>query len=662
MSSNQLGQAVEETVERRPFKFSKTKFFHGILEVSSEDSSSPIKEVPEKEAPSDQFNLQIPTASQLHVDVGRVTNEYYEYIQLNQGISQGRVEAVKDFLNRWPDAVDKFINPYETPLLKACAYGNPEIVKLLLRRMTPEQMLPKMSQSAFYNTPLTIVAVSGNMEIAEALVAKNPKLLEIPGNNGEIPVVVAVENTQMEMARYLYNRTPVEVLLDKDGFHGILLLLNAIYYKKLDMALDLFNKSRRLAVTKHLQIDSVPIIVLASKPDIFPGGCHLGPLKRFIYSCIQVKQPPFPKPSRSNKGHQNTLMGKLLKCLSKWTGIDELYRLKVTHLQAKKLLRGISEETLALGLKERSESVDEALLFAVRYGNVDFLVEMIKNNSELLWSTGTSTLFNTAVEVRQEKVYSLLYGLGDRKYLFLADKNSDGNSVLHLAGYPPPNYKLATVVSATLQMQSELQWFKEMERIVPAIEKERVNTEDLTPIEIFRKEHEAMRLEAEKWMKDTAMSCSFVAALIVTVTFAAIFTVPGGTDDNSRGKPFHLHKPKFVIFIVSDLISCFASCTSVLIFLGILTARYAFDDFLFSLPAKMIAGLSTLFVSIAAMLVAFSSSLFTIFNVPWIVAPTIFLACFPALLFVRIQYPLLKELIFSTYGKKIFDRKMKSLF
>ncbi|XP_010490989.1 PREDICTED: ankyrin repeat-containing protein NPR4-like isoform X5 [Camelina sativa] len=612
MSSNQLGQAVEETVERRPFKFSKTKFFHGILEVSSEDSSSPIKEVPEKEAPSDQFNLQIPTASQLHVDVGRVTNEYYEYIQLNQGISQGRVEAVKDFLNRWPDAVDKFINPYETPLLKACAYGNPEIVKLLLRRMTPEQMLPKMSQSAFYNTPLTIVAVSGNMEIAEALVAKNPKLLEIPGNNGEIPVVVAVENTQMEMARYLYNRTPVEVLLDKDGFHGILLLLNAIYYKKLG---------------------------------------------------IQVKQPPFPKPSRSNKGHQtDTLMGKLLKCLSKWTGIDELYRLKVTHLQAKKLLRGISEETLALGLKERSESVDEALLFAVRYGNVDFLVEMIKNNSELLWSTGTSTLFNTAVEVRQEKVYSLLYGLGDRKYLFLADKNSDGNSVLHLAGYPPPNYKLATVVSATLQMQSELQWFKEMERIVPAIEKERVNTEDLTPIEIFRKEHEAMRLEAEKWMKDTAMSCSFVAALIVTVTFAAIFTVPGGTDDNSRGKPFHLHKPKFVIFIVSDLISCFASCTSVLIFLGILTARYAFDDFLFSLPAKMIAGLSTLFVSIAAMLVAFSSSLFTIFNVPWIVAPTIFLACFPALLFVRIQYPLLKELIFSTYGKKIFDRKMKSLF
>lgn len=99
--------------------------------------------------------------------------------------------------------------------------------------MTPEQMLPKMSQNASYHTPLTVIAVSGNMEIAEALVAKNPKLLEIPGINGQIPVVVAVENTQMVMARYLYTRTPVQVLLDDDGYHGSLLFLNAIFYKML---------------------------------------------------------------------------------------------------------------------------------------------------------------------------------------------------------------------------------------------------------------------------------------------------------------------------------------------------------------------------------------------------------------------------------------------
>lgn len=203
---------------------------------------------------------------------------------------------------------------------------------------------------------------------------------------------------------------------------------------------------------------------------------------------------------------------------------------------------------------------------------------------------------------------------------------------------------------------------QEVERIAPEIEKERVNTDEQTPSEIFTKEHEELRKEAEKWMKDTAMSCSLVAALIVTVTFAAVFTVPGGTDDEARGKPFHLKDRRFVTFVVSDLISCFASCTSVLIFLGILTARYSLEDFLVSLPTKMIAGLSILFVSIAAMLVAFSSALFTMLsddNEKWIVSPTILLACFPALLFVLLQYPLLKEMIFSTYGKGIFDRNMK---
>ncbi|XP_009130833.2 uncharacterized protein LOC103855580 [Brassica rapa] len=663
MGSNYLDSAgLKETFRRSPFKFANTKVPQGGLG----DSFTPIKEAPEDEAPNDHLNIQTPfiesalSASRLH---GKNTNVYYDYIQLSQGISQGRVEAVKDFLNQRPDAVDEWINFYETPLLKACACGKPEIVKELLRRMTPEQMLPKMSQNASYHTPLTVVAVSGNMEIAEVLIAKNPKLLEIPGNNGQIPVVVAVENTQMEMARYLYTRTPVQVLLDEDGYHGSLLFLNAIFYKMLDIALDLFSMCRRLAVTKHLQIESIPIIVLASKPDLFPGGCYLGPLERFIYSWLEVKLPTLPEASRSSKDQHNTLMGKLHKLFTKWTGIDEVYRMKVMHLQAKKLLLGISEETLAMGLNERSETVDEALLFAVRFGNVDFLVEMIKNNSELLWSTRTSsssTLFLLAVEFRQEKVFSLLYGLDDRKHLLLADKDCYGNGVLHLAGYPSPPSKLSNVVGATLQMQRELQWFKEVERIAPEIEKERVNTEEQTPSEIFTKEHEALRKEAEKWMKDTAMSCSLVAALIVTVTFAAVFTVPGGTDDNKKGIPFHLKDRQFVTFVVSDLVSCFASCTSVLIFLGILTARYSFDDFLVSLPTKMIAGLSILFVSIAAMLIAFSSALFTMFDdEKWIVPPTILLACYPALLFVLLQYPLLKEMIFSTYGKGIFDRNMK---
>ncbi|XP_020876193.1 uncharacterized protein LOC9309228 [Arabidopsis lyrata subsp. lyrata] len=654
--------AFRKTVWKNPFNFINTiKVPRGGLG----DSYSHVKEVT-----NDLINSQIPSIK-LHE---KVTDVYYDYMQLSKGISQGSVEVVKDVLNRRPGAVDEWINPYETPLLKACACGKPEIVKELLRRMKPEQMLPKMSRHTSYHTPLTVVAVTGNMEIAKYLLDKNFGLLKMPDINGQLPAVVAIENGHKEMAWYFYVQTMRPLLLDQDGYHGTLLIINAIYYKMIDIALYFLSeetrykmidialcflcaKTRYLAVTKHLQIESTPIIVLASKPDLFPSGCRLGPLERIIYDCIQVKLQANPGWFYPKKDQQTTLMRKLLKCLSKWTGIDEVYQLKVMHLQAKKLLLVISEETRAMGLKERSETVGEALLFAVRYGNVDFLVEMIKNNSELLWSTKTSlsrTLFLLAVELRQEKVFSLLYGLDDRKYLLLVERDCDGNGMLHLAGYLSPPCKLSTVTGAALKMQRELQWFKEVEKIVPEIEKQRVNTSGQTPIEIFTKEHQTLRQEAEKCMKYTAMSCSLVATLIFTVTFAAVFTVP---NYNSHGKPFHLRDRAFTTFVVSDLISCFAACTSVLIFLGIHTARYSFDDFLFSLPAKMIAGLSILFVSIGAMLIAFSSALFTMMDKEkWIVAPTILLACLPALLFVLLQYPLLKEMIFSTYGKGIFDR------
>ena len=114
--------------------------------------------------------------------------------------------------------------------------------------------------------------------------------------------------------------------------------------------------------------------------------------------------------------------------------------------------------------------------------------------------------------------------------------------------------------------------------------------------------------KGEKWMKDTASSCTVVGALIVTIMFATAFTVPGGNDQNN-GFPIFLNRKLFMVFIVSDALSLFSSSTSVLMFLGILTSRYAEEDFLESLPRKMIIGLSTLFFSIVAMMTTFSTTL-----------------------------------------------------
>ena len=108
-------------------------------------------------------------------------------------------------------------------------------------------------------------------------------------------------------------------------------------------------------------------------------------------------------------------------------------------------------------------------------------------------------------------------------------------------------------------------------------------------------------------MKETATSCTVAGALIVTIMFAAAITVPGGNNQNT-GFPMFLNEKLFMLFIISDALSLLSASTSLLMFIGILTARYAEEDFLKSLPNKMIIGLSTLVFSIATMMIAFCRS------------------------------------------------------
>ncbi|KAM3685135.1 hypothetical protein ACJW31_11G095300 [Castanea mollissima] len=203
---------------------------------------------------------------------------------------------------------------------------------------------------------------------------------------------------------------------------------------------------------------------------------------------------------------------------------------------------------------------------------------------------------------------------------------------------------------------------QEVESIAPPWVRGNLNKECLTPRQLFTKNHEDMMGKGEKWMKDTASSCIVVGVLIVTIMFAAAFTIPGGNDQN-KGFPNFLNEKLFMVFIVFDALSLFSSSTSVLMFLGILTSRYAEEDFLEPLPRKMIIGLSTPFFSIVAMMTAFFAALFLMLHEQsWIFKPIICLDSIPITLFVLMQFPLLVAMAILTYGPSIFDRKMKRWF
>ena len=200
---------------------------------------------------------------------------------------------------------------------------------------------------------------------------------------------------------------------------------------------------------------------------------------------------------------------------------------------------------------------------------------------------------------------------------------------------------------------------QEVEAVVRPKIRETTNEEGLTPRELFTQEHKVMMKEGEEWMKNTATSCTVVGALIITIMFAAAFTVPGGNNQNT-GYPIFLEKNLFMLFIIADSLSLFSSSTSVMMFLGILTACYAEEDFLKSLPTKMMIGLATLFFAITTMMIAFSAALFIMQSGnSWIVIPIICLAIVPVTLFIIAQFRLLVDMSISTYGAGIFDRKMK---
>ncbi|KAL8504449.1 hypothetical protein ACS0TY_015859 [Phlomoides rotata] len=251
------------------------------------------------------------------------------------------------------------------------------------------------------------------------------------------------------------------------------------------------------------------------------------------------------------------------------------------------------------------------------------------------------------------------------KHRYSDTTDFNGNTVLHLVAKLAPPHKLNLVSGAALQMQSELQWFKEVENFVHPYAREEENDDGKTPKMVFREEHKRLKEEGEKWMKDTSNSYIIVAALIVTVVFAAAITVPGGNNSNS-GYPMLDDKRAFIVFAISDVGSLFTSITSLLMFLSIMTSRYAEEDFLYALPMRLSFGLFTLFVSIILLMVAFCASTYLVLGRErkWVLILVAALASLPVASFVFLQFPLLVAVVSSTYGRGIFynEPQLKFIF
>ena len=67
-----------------------------------------------------------------------------------------------------------------------------------------------------------------------------------------------------------------------------------------------------------------------------------------------------------------------------------------------------------------------------------------------------------------------------------------------------------------------------------------------TPVDIFTETHRDLVKRGGEWLTNTSESCSVVAALIATATFATSNTVPGGIKE-STGTPTFENEPPFYV-------------------------------------------------------------------------------------------------------------------
>ncbi|XP_052118469.1 ankyrin repeat-containing protein NPR4-like [Arachis duranensis] len=327
--------------------------------------------------------------------------------------------------------------------------------------------------------------------------------------------------------------------------------------------------------------------------------------------------------------------------------------MKKTHLRVDQILSCLGKKVTRLdGSQLRNASAYDAMLQAAKYGTIEFIELMKKANPDLLWATDRNKrgIFAHAILNRKKNVFDLIHDVHGRKEIVLSRTDVFGNNLLHLAARLGPSSALADRSGAALQMQSEIQWFKAVEEIVHPKCKEAKNEDGKKPHEIFMEQHKELAKEGEKWAKDTAGAFSIVGTLITTILFAAAFTLPGGNNQHN-GEPMFLHDWAFNVFIVADAISLFASSTSVLIFIGILTSRYTEIDFLQVLPWKLLAALVALFLSVVCMMVAFCAALLAMLKGkayhPLLIG-AIVLASIPIIVFIPSQLRLFVEIFDST--------------
>ncbi|XVF37595.1 hypothetical protein REPUB_Repub20aG0023000 [Reevesia pubescens] len=568
------------------------------------------------------------------------------YKQLWKAISCEHWKEVRKELNRNPLALTSPITEFYETILHILV--NSEKALWLVREIVDKIDSDSLGKTDYqHDTALSIAAYVGNMKAAKMMALKNPDLLTRCNYSGDSPFHAAARFGHVETFRCLLTVARTTQIDDQSFFSGengammIQYLISANLYGLALYLLKCYPKLGRENLRQRKRI----LKELAEKPLGFKSGCKFGFWERLIYKGISVtKEVTVPSIETKDddslridivdRDKENPTNGDFFaRCREQAYSIigfvfprfKRIHQTKLMNEQARQLVKSMCSGVLWT-FPKASYALKLAVLKAASLGIQEIVEEILKEYTAatMFYDDDNYNIFQLAVLHRREKVFKLIYktGLSQKWVASYPCKNKE--NILHLAGKCIPTRHIN---GAALQMQWETQWFK----------------------------------EGEKWMRDTAKSCMVVDTLIIAMVFAAIIAVPG---NNEKGIPNFRNETLFKVFIIADAAALFSSSFSLLLFVRILTSRYAEEDFLKTLPRRLLLGLMTLIFSVATMLVASCSALIMLIDaVPGpkpkvmlrksTVVPVTIMAALPVVFFVFSLSHLLIDVLLSTYRPAI---------